>query len=598
MGFLYGINLLGASVGALVTPWLLIRYVGVRGAVFVAVAGNLAAAVIALLARPPGDAPELPRPLRQAPTPSTEPARSFAFWMALYALSGYCALSLEILWFRIMDVAAKSIAFTFGTMLFLYLLGNALGTWLGMALAPRLRRPLATFLLCQCGLIAWSALAVTLLARLPPDFPVLRWFFDYWGGIGVVRLRSFTGSSGDVARLYLALPLFLFGPPTVLMGLSFPILQRAVHDDPETSGRKVGFLQAANIAGCLLGSLLVGLWLLSVLGTTGTLRVLAAVGLVFAALGLREGKSRPAFVACLLTLTALLALIPAQRALWLRLHGVRDPRLALAQEDATGVSVITRFKAPSSGRPLWRLWASGKSNSVLPFGGVHTALGAAPALMHPAPRDVAIVGLGSGDTAWAAGCRRDATQTVTIYEIVGSQKRLLEALAYGPEPPSKFQRFLEDPRMRHLVADGRNAMARGEARFDLIEMDALFPDSAGSGNLYSVEFFLGCARKLRPAGIVCTWSPTPRVFASFRAVFPHVLQMRDGEVLVGSLDPIAVDPEAWRARVFSPEVQAYLGEGRAQGVWRDYLREARPAGEPEVRDLNHDLFPRDEFNTR
>ena len=25
---------------------------------------------------------------------------------------------------------------------------------------------------------------------------------------------------------------------------------------------------------------------------------------------------------------------------------------------------------------------------------------------------------------------------------------------------------------------------------------------------------------------------------------------------------------------------------------------ARPAGEPEVRDLNHDLFPRDEFNTR
>jgi SAM-dependent methyltransferase len=517
--------------------------------------------------------------------------------MLLYALSGFCALSLEILWFRLMDVALKSIAFTFGTVLCLYLLGNAAGTFLGIALVPRLRRPLAAFLLCQCALLTWSGLAVALLVWLSPDLPGLHWLFEYWGGIGVLRLRAFSSAFGDVARLYIALPLFLFGLPTVLMGLSFPILQRAVHDDAIASGRKVGLLQASNITGCLLGSLLVGLLLLEVLGTAGTLRALMVVGLVFAAAGLREGTRRSAFAGLAVGFACLLAFIPSQRALWLRLHGVRDPRGAFALEDATGVAAITRWPGPS-GRSLWRVWVSGKSNSVLPFGGVHTALGAAPALIHPAPCHVAIIGLGSGDTAWAAGCRRDATETVTVYEIIGPQKRLLEALAREPEPPPKLHRVLEDPRFRHLVADGRNAIDLGEARFDLIEMDALFPGSAGSGNLYSLDFFERCARKLRPGGLVCAWSPTPRVFATFKAAFPHVLELHGRDVLVGSLEPIPLDLDAWQARTFAPDVQGYLGEGRAQEVWRDYLRTAQSAGAAEVGDLNRDLFPRDEFNTR
>ena len=66
-------------------------------------------------------------------------------------------------------------------------------------------------------------------------------------------------SAATSLRLYLLFPLALYGAPTFLMGFVFPILQRAVHDDVRTSGRKVGALQAANIAGCVAGSLLVGL---------------------------------------------------------------------------------------------------------------------------------------------------------------------------------------------------------------------------------------------------------------------------------------------------------------------------------------------------
>jgi spermidine synthase len=150
----------------------------------------------------------------------------------------------------------------------------------------------------------------------------------------------------------------------------------------------------------------------------------------------------------------------------------------------------------------------------------------------------------------------------------------------------------------HVVADGRNAIDRGSRLYDVIEMDALFPGSAGAGNLYSVDFFARCARKLRPQGLMCAWGPTLRVEASFRAAFPYVVEMKRGGILVGSRDPIEIDLERWEARALSAEVKAYLGESRAVEVFREYMRTARPAEEIEATDLNYDLAPRDEFNTR
>lgn len=619
LGVLYGINVLGAATGALVTPWLLVRFLGVRGAVGVAVAANLVAAALVVVARQStrgetqaAGAPLLPAPTaappgipvgpEPGPAGGTSPAMAasashpLSLWMVLYAASGFIALSLEILWFRVMDVAVKSGAFTFGTLLFVYLLGNAAGSLLGVGRVERLRRPLSAFLLCQCLLLAASALAFILLVRLPPDLPVYSALFRYWGGVSHLRMRGFTDTFANAALLYGLLPVFLFGLPTVLMGLSFPILQRAVQDEVRTSGRKVGFLQAANITGCLLGSLLVGLVFLSAFGTAGTMRLLVLLGVGFALVGMRDEGVRFRFGALAAALVGLAFLLPAQDDLWRRLHGSHSQPGALFEEDGTGVAGLTP-STTKTGSTVWRVWVNGKSNSLLPFGGVHTALGAAPALMHPAPRDIAIIGLGSGDTAWGAGVRRDVTERVVVYEIIAPQKRLLEQLASRPSPPQKLGHFLGDPRIHHLVADGRNALDRGEALYDVIEMDALYPGSAGAGNLYSTEFFRICARKLRPGGLMSAWNPRPRAHASFLAAFPYVVELGGGTILVGSGSPIPIDPATWRERLFSPRVEAYLGSKRAQEMWDDTLSGARPALEPMTPQVNTDLFPRDEFNS-
>ena len=587
IGWLYGVNMLGAAAGALATPWVLLPALGVRGAVLAAAGANLAVGLGALglfglrkgsPGRPPAPA-EVPVPPPGAERPGNRP---LALWLSLYALSGFVALSLEIVWFRLLDVAVKSTAFTFGTVLAVYLLGSAVGALAGAPLVVRVKRPLRAFLLAQCGILALAVLPVLVVVTLPPDASRFSWFVDYWAGYAFFPFGH-EADRTSIIRLYVQLPLALFFLPTVLMGVSFPVLQRAVHDDPATSGRKVGALQAANIAGCAAGSLLVGLVFLQHLGTPGTLRLLVLVGVLFALVGARYYGRVFALPAIALLLLA--AAVPGEERLWRRLHGVpAGTPLALFEEDATSVVALT----PDEGG--WRLSVNGKGNSWLPYGSGHTILGAMPATVHPAPVDVAVVGLGSGDTAWAAAWREE-TRSLTVFEISAPQPRILWRLV-GVVDVFDTRRLLEDPRLRIRIEDGRKALEAGEALYDLVETDATWPESAGSGNLYSVEFFAAASRKLKPGGIMCTWAPTPRVVASFRTVFPHVLEAEGGDVLIGSLDPIPFEPQAWKAR--AEGASAYLGPERAKDVVAA-VGKLRPIGPATIAVPNRDLFARDEY---
>jgi hypothetical protein len=151
-----------------------------------------------------------------------------------------------------------------------------------------------------------------------------------------------------------------------------------------------------------------------------------------------------------------------------------------------------------------------------------------------------------------------------------------------------------------VIEDGRRALDSSAARYDVIEADALWPNVAYSGNLYSREFFAMCARRLKPGGVLCTWAPTPRIYATFVTALPHVIGLGDREVLIGSNEPLDVDLPSWLARLHSAPVSAYLGpEGVLSTQWMlERLQPLHRGGRrfPE-REQNRDLFPRDEFAT-
>jgi hypothetical protein len=314
------------------------------------------------------------------------------------------------------------------------------------------------------------------------------------------------------------------------------------------------------------------------------------LGLGFCWAGLREPGGRRSFATAAALLVGAALLVPPTSVMWRRLHGTSSTA-TLVDEDATGVAAIV----PQPTGP-WKVFVSGRHHSWLPFGGAHTRLGAAPAVVHPAPVDVAIIGLGSGDTAWAAGSRPE-TRRLTVFEISGPQPRLLRRLAEGAELP-QLRAFLADPRLRLVEADGRAALTHHEDRYDLLEADALWPEAAYSGNLYSVEFFRRCAARLRPGGLMCTWSPSPRIYASFSRVFPHVIGTPSRDILIGGNEPFADGPEAWQARLRRPDVAAYLGADTVDEVGR-LLDKLIPLNRRGWRhtdlDVNEDLYPRDEF---
>lgn len=630
VGALYGLNTLGAACGAIVATWLLLPAIGLEGSLRVGAVLNVAcAAVILPVALRFGDvgrvlldpAERLDGVISDVADRRVRKDRPYApfwLWALIYAFAGFVALSYEIVWFRLLGVMAKSTAFTFGTLLTLYLAGIGFGAVAGSAFAPRARRPGLAFFVLQAAAGLSAALLLTIFIGVADDISALRGYFDSYEPLNVrdsvYELRGLVlnllpgtdvpaGVPASFLRLYVLVPLLLVVPPTFLMGCAFPFLQRVVQTDVDKVGRRVGTLLLANIVGSILGTVLTGWLLLDALGSAGTLKLLAAMSgifAVFAVLRWQQDHDTPrrllATIGTAAGVLLFVAWMPDAARLWARLHGTASDRILFA-EDNSGLSVIKAEEAAFRGPKV--VFVNGVGQSVIPYGDIHTALGAVPALVHPEPRDVAIIGLGSGDTVYAAASRPE-TERVTCVEIIRPQLATLQALA-SRDSYGGLRALLRDPRVEHLFGDGRAYLMRTTRRFDLIEADALRPTSAYSGNLYSDAYFTLVKNRLKPGGLAATWAPTRRIHDTFVRVFPYVISVPG--MLLGSSEPFEIDRAAVAARLADARVRDHYQRAGVdiEALMRPYL-DGEPArfgpdfDRATLVDFNTDLFPKDEYD--
>lgn len=607
IGSLYGWNTLGAAAGAFTTTWILIPKIGLEGALLWGAASNVLCAIgaFAIGARRPARHTTIVGP--DSDRGRAFPALPFSSWILVYALTGLIALGFEITWFRLLGVVQKSTAFTFGTVLAVYLAGLGLGGAIGSRFVHRGIAPGRVFLLLQFALIWYAAVSIALImsaiGRGSPARLVayLGEYEPYYVYDAVLALKNATLTDlsslaplAGFAMLYLAIPALIVGPPTFLMGVSFPFLQRACQSDLQLLGRRVGALVSANISGSVIGTMITGWWLLPAFGTAITLRILVGLGALLAVplWQVSFGRSRLVTTAGALAITAaVLTALPDGGTLWARLHGSAT-HAVIAAEDGSGVSVLK----PSRSSRDTAVFVNGIGQSWIPYGGIHTVLGALPALLHPDPQNIVIIGLGSGDTAFAAAGRSE-TSRLTCVEIIGAQLTTLRRQS-AIQPYPGLTRVLTDPRINHVIGDGRAFVLRSGPVFDIIEMDALRPTSAYAGNLYSREYFDLLRRRLKPGGFAVTWAPTARTRDTFASVFPHALVF--GDIMVGSSDPIEFDPAVIKVRLEA--VRDYYAEAGIDivGLVGPYLagqpHRIGPGDARKTADLNTDLFPRDEFS--
>jgi spermidine synthase len=149
-------------------------------------------------------------------------------------------------------------------------------------------------------------------------------------------------------------------------------------------------------------------------------------------------------------------------------------------------------------------------------------LGHVPALLHPQPRSVLIVGVGAGVTAGALSIHPEV-QRIVICEI----ERTVPASArqfFGRENHQVF----DDPRVQLVYDDARHFLQTTTEKFDVITTDPIHPWVRGAATLYSLEYLQIARDHLNPGGVVTQWVPLYETdlesvkseIATFAQVFP------------------------------------------------------------------------------
>ncbi|WP_266366860.1 fused MFS/spermidine synthase [Tellurirhabdus rosea] len=596
ISLLYFVNTLGAAFGALATGVVLVRAMGYERALWVGMVFNGLCAVGALalglwLRRFTGSATEKVAGARTEPLSFTP---TLTAWSVQYALSGFAALSLELIWFRILETLIKSVSLTFSILLAIYLgsmaLGTAVGSWLtrGRSAAGRER----IFLLAQLGLYLYTGLSVGIFVNAISRMDSLRYLWDYFASYEPNLSLTYGFPT------YVLIPMFLLFVPTFLMGLSFSVSQSLIQDKYEEVGRKVGWLQFINIVGSALGAWWVTWVGFPVFGTAMLLKGIAAFGFIYCLL-LFSRKYLSLFGTLGLTTLLLLAvmILPGNFRLWRQLNGIPEDDRFLYDENQSGLSIIKLF--PEENTRIGVVFANGLGQSIMPYhrDAIHTLLGGLPVLIHPNPQKVAVIGLGSSGTLNGIAARPE-TREIVCFEIMSNQPDVLSEYA-AQAGDTAIARVLDDRRLRLVLHDGRYQLRTMPDRYDVIEADALRPNSAFSGNIYSLEYFQLLKERLKPGGMAVSWCPTPRVLTTFCKAFPYVAYA-EGFMLIGSNQPIRIDWQAVRERLNHPFTKAHFGRSGIDmtGLVAPYegkLTVLAP-GNQVAGEVNTDLYPRDEYS--
>jgi spermidine synthase len=635
VGSLYALNTFGAVIGAAVTGFALIPLLGMHATTATAAAINITLGLVALrisrLEESGGAANDqsdsLISPVAEAPRPAViaappkrkkgaaadrakvdsvtakvNPAakvnsvtndnlgrRALIAVLVSFAVSGFIALSYEVIWSRVLALIIGSSVYAFSIMLTTFLTGLAAGAAIVSRFADRIRRPLLAFAVIEIGVGITSFIGAHMFNDLPYVF---------------VQLYRIIGSQSFTVLLFarfMISALVMIGP-TLLLGALFPLVVRLISASSaaRTSGRTVGEAYAANTIGAIAGSFASGFVLIPFLGLLGSLRLCAALNFVVAAAlffflpqshraAEKAAPKRRTFNVMNLTTTRWTGVAVSA------LCVVGIVLLEPAWDSQVMSSAVYRYAPQLSNKSKTELFdylRRGQGESIFYKEGITATvavqrlgdgralkvngkpeasttgdmptqilIGSLPLLVRRQTDDVLLIGLGSGVTL--GSIEQFPIKRVTCVEL---EPAVVEATRYFEDVNN---RPLADPRLRLISNDGRNFIYTTDEKFDVIISEPSNPWLTGVANLFTLEYFKRGAERLKDDGLFGQWlqlyemapEDVRTLVATFHAAFPCVYVFRGAEgdlMLLGSKIDRKLDLSVIQAHFDEPQVAADL----------------------------------------
>ncbi len=193
--------------------------------------------------------------------------------MLAFFLSGASGLVFQTVWVRALTRYLGATTPALATVLGVFMAGLAIGSVLGGRLADRVRRPLRTYALVELGVAVAGLLAFyAILTRI--------------GDLYVTLGRAYPESAWVAAAGRFGFVALCLLPPTVLMGMTLPLVTAYASRAGARIQSALGRLYAINTFGALCGVLATGFILLGAIGETKCLFLAAGMNIVAALLTL------------------------------------------------------------------------------------------------------------------------------------------------------------------------------------------------------------------------------------------------------------------------------------------------------------------------
>jgi len=536
VGGLYFANTLGSGVACFVAADVLLRLLGQSGSIRFAACINALVATGALIysfrsqhQKENNDIAHPERPMELSVGQNQDRLFPFPLALACAAFCGFAALAYEIIWYRFLTFAMGDTARVFASLLGSYLLGLALGSRLVERYSKRHQNQAANVNILG-GLIFASAIlsfAVSPTVALAMKFVPL----------------ADTTTATAAASLISLLSIFL---GALFFGAIFPLIAQVSVDPKGRAGAALSLLYAANIVGSTLGSFVVGFILMDHLSLFSISLLLLVGGVSFAAVvfasgGRLTGSLKPLAFGVAAALLVVIGSRPVFSTVYDRLLFKKQyPKVHFQQvvEGRSGTIGVT---------PNGIVFGGGVYDGQFNIDLMHDVNGIARpyalSAIHPAPRRVLMIGLGSGSWAQVVA-NQPQVEELTVVEINPGYLKLI------PLYPAVAS-LMGNTKVQITIDDGRRWLVRNPAqRFDAIVMNTTLHWRNHASNLLSVDF-LRLARKHLNSGGVLFYNITGSedAMATGLAVYPFTFRFLS--CLAVSDSPIVFDRVRWKAALLN-----------------------------------------------